>query len=70
MKLAPKSKDETLKDGYLVTFTDKDVSGEVLLDREMFSSLDRAVDMIRYTLSSSDAEKITIEPCKFCGVQR
>lgn len=61
---------ETLTDGYLVTFIDKDVSGEVLLDREVFSSLDRAVDMIRYTLSSSDAEKITIEPCRFRGVTK
>lgn len=64
------SKAETLIDGFLVTFTDKDVSGDVLLDREVFSSLDRAVDMIRYTLLSSDADKITIEPYRFSGVTK
>lgn len=65
MKLAPKSKDETLKDGFLVTFTDKDVSGDVLLDREVFSSLDRAIDAIKYTLASSDADSVLIEPIKY-----
>lgn len=61
---------DALTDGYLVTFTDKDVSGEVLLDHEIFTSLDRAVDMIKYTLSSSDADKITIEPYRFSGVTK
>lgn len=65
MKIAPNSKDETLKDGYLVTYTDKDVDGEILLDREVFSNLDRAIETIKYTLASSDADSVLIEPIKY-----